>query len=335
MNGARWRRGRLAGAATALAILLPAFLTAAAQPPGDAPKRVGVLLEGERDCAGQREFLANQLSSLLAGRGFKQGRNLAFVVRCTRSDPALVDAYARELVAERVDVLMTEGTAKTRALQRATGAIPILTAVGDPVGSGFARTLARPGGNITGLSYGLKEKAQKQLQLLREIVPELAEVVILYGRSYGAESELTAPFVAAAKAAGIETHLRLVANDEEAARALRAIASPRRSAVLGFNMFHVDLRKLADLAARSGIVLMGHDKLATEAGALLSYQFVYGDQPDRVALLLEKLLRGASPAQVPFEFPPRSLLVVNSRTAATLGRPLPPGLLLRADRVIE
>ncbi len=320
--------------AAALAVLVAAGRPANAQTVDGAPRRVGVLSEG-RECEKIPENLSKSLAPPLAARGFAEGRNLSFVVRCARDDPRLLETYARQLAAERVDVLMTWGTTKTRALQRASNTIPILAAVGDPVGSGFARTLASPGGNVTGLSYGTNERAQKNLELLREVVPGLSQVIILYGKSYGSQSEVTAPFVAAAKAAGLSTQLHLAGSADDVARALRSVAAPRRSAALAFNIFEVDARAIAELALRHGIALMPLSEGDVEAGGLLSFQLTYANEAERTAVLLEKLLRGTPPAQIPFEFPTRSRLVVNKRTADALKLPLPPGLLLRADRVIE
>lgn len=326
---------RLARAVTvALAVLLAGGQPASGQTADGARKRVGVLAEG-RECEKVPDNLSRGLAPLLAARGFAEGRNLEFVVRCVPVGQNLAEPYARQLVAERVDALMTWGTSKTRALQRATTTIPILAGVGDPVGSGFARTLARPGGNITGLSYGTNERAQKNLELLREVVPGLAQLIILYGKSYGSESEVTAPFVAAAKAAGVSTRLHLVGSADDVAGALRSVAAPRRSAALAFNIFEVDARVIAESAVRHGIAFMPLGGDGVEAGGLLSFQLIHDNEVERTAVLLEKLLRGTPPAKIPFEFPTRSSLVVNMRTAAALKLPLPPGLLLRADRVIE
>lgn len=321
-------------AAVALAIFLAAGQPASGQTADGARKRVGVLAEG-RECEKVPDNLSRIFAPLLAARGFVEGRNLEFVVRCVPVDQSLLEPYARQLVAERVDALMTWGTPKTRALQRATTTIPILTGVGDPVGSGFARTLASPGGNITGFSYSSNEIAQKSLELLREAVPGLSHVIILYSKSYGAKSEITAPFEAVAAAAGISTRVHLVGSADDVSRALRSAASPRRAAALTFNIFDVDSRTIAELALQSGIALMSNYEGGVEAGALLSYQLNHPDESERRAVLLEKLLRGTPPARIPFELPTRSELVVNKRTAAALRQPLPPILLLRADRVIE
>jgi len=321
-------------ALAALAVLLAAIQPVSGQAPEGARKRVGVLAEG-RECEKVPGYLSKNFAPLLAARGFVEGRNLEFVVRCVPLDQSLIEPYARQLVAERVDALITWGTPKTRALQRATSTIPILTGVGDPVGSGFARTLASPGGNITGLSYAAQERAQKQLELLRGAVPGLAQVIILYGKTYGAESEITAPFEALAAAAGISTRLYLVGNADDVARAMRSVASPRKAAVLAFNIFDVDSRAIADLALRNGIPFMSNGGEGVEAGALLSFELSHANEFERSAVLLEKLLRGTPPGRIPFELPTRSRLVVNQRTAAALSLPLSPILLLRADRVIE
>jgi putative ABC transport system substrate-binding protein len=320
--------------AVALAVLLAGAQPASGQTADGAKKRVGVLTEG-KECEKSQDILSRNLAAPLAARGFVEGRNLEFVIRCVPLDQSRIEEYARQLAAERVDVLMTWGTTKTRALQRASSTIPILAAVGDPVGSGFARSLANPGGNITGLSYGVSERAQKNLELLREVVPGLAQLIILYGKSYGSGSEVTAPFVAAAKAAGISTQLHLVGSADDVARALRSVATPRRSAALAFNIFEVDGRTLAESALRHGIALMPLGEDVVEAGGLISLQLTYANEAERTAMLLEKLLRGTPPAQIPFELPTRSRLAVNKRTAAALKLPLPPSLLLRADKVYE
>jgi ABC-type uncharacterized transport system substrate-binding protein len=141
--------------------------------------------------------------------------------------------------------------------------------------------------------------------------------------------------VAAAKAAGISAELHLVGSADDVARALRSAASPRRTAALAFNIFEVDARTLAESALRQGIALMPLSEGEVEAGGLLSFLLTHANEPERTAMLLEKLLRGTPPAKLPIELPTRSRLVINKRTAAALKLHLPPALLLRADRVIE
>jgi putative ABC transport system substrate-binding protein len=299
-----------------------------------APKRLGILDLGNRD-----EVLAGFASSaakLFAALGWVEGRTIEFIWRFCEGDMSRIPALAKELVDARPDVIDTTGTAATRALQRATRTIPIFASVGDPVGAGFAQSLARPGGNITGFSQGLREIAQKQVELLRAAVPRLSTLAIVGAHpSLAYLREIGEPVASAARGVGVSTELRQISSLKSLEAALRALPSAGKGAVLFLrDLGDLDEGSVMRLAIRLRVPALVGDRDRVEKGGLLSYTLYREDEARREVAILDKLLRGADPAVMPFELPTKSHFAVNRATAAAIGVKLPPDFLLRADEIL-
>lgn len=299
-----------------------------------APRRLAILVPGPRE-----EVLAqfpSQEGKALAERGWVEGKTLEVLWGFDNNDESRIPILARELVAARPDVIGTVSTVRTRALQRATRTIPIYTSVGDPVGAGFAQSLVRPGGNITGLSFATREIAQKQIEVLRAAVPKLSAMAILGAtKSTAYLHEIAQPTIQAAQAAGISVQPRQVSTLHEMEIALRGLPPAGHAAVYFMgNLGDVDVGAVMQLAIRLRVPAMVAGRELVEKGGLLTYTLNHENETQRTADIVDKLLRGADPATIPFELPTKSDFVVNRRTAAAIGVKLPAELLLRADEVI-
>lgn len=302
--------------------------------PNSGKRRLAVLLY---DRAEGWDSFPPELRTELSALGWIEGSNLSVEWRYASGDPARVRSDVVELVASAPDAILTRGTPTTRALQQATKTIPILTGVGDPVGAGFANTLARPGGNITGISWATSEECQKQVEVLRLVAPDLAQLLIV-------ASSDRAPFLVdlaryvelPARAMGLVTSTALVSNLADLKLAFR---NDRRRGEVGAVIFGlgtaVDPSELARAAMATGVPTMFEYRFYVEAGGLASYRLNWENQTRRTAAQLDKVFRGESPALIPFELPTRSELVLNRTTARALGLAIPQSLSLRADAVVD
>ncbi len=308
------------------------FLARAATEPRR--KRLGILAHGTRE-----ETLANHeatMRGLFAEFGWVEGRTLEIVWRFCDGDETRAPALAKELVSERPDVIATASTARTRAIQKATSTIPVVTWVGDPVGSGFAKSLARPGGNITGLALGMSEIGEKQVDLLRAVLPKLSTVVVLGGSRSRPIEEIAEPFITAARGARIATTAQRVTSLAQAEAAMRALPGDGRGAVyLTGNFPDFGRGDIAQLSIRLRVPTMGGDEDIVGKGALLSLMLLHDEGDRRLVTLIDKLLRGADPGEVPFELPGKSFVAINRRTAAAIGVKFPAVFVLWADRVFD
>jgi putative ABC transport system substrate-binding protein len=317
-------------------ILAPAAFAA------DRPRRVGYLTGG----AGP-EVIAPQL----AKRGWVVGKNLEFEVRLdTDGDPAKVRALAAELVRSRVDVLLTFSQKRVSALANATSTIPIVTVLHDPVGDGFARNLRQPGRNITGLSYGAPEHASFAVYLLKIVRPRVRRILMI------GPSERLFSFASAAedaiRAAGIridrfgvgstqdltkEGHLKGVTAATYLARIEQAfdrIREPELEVALPDRLPDELVEEVAAMAVRRRIATYVDVAAWVRRGFLLCGGIEHADPFRQLAGVLDKVLRGGNPAEIPFELPDRSILVINRRTAEAIGVQLSPEILLRATEVV-
>ena len=296
-------------------------------------KRLGVLAGGTR-----KETLAFHAASMakpLAELGWIEGRTLEIVWRFAEGDESRFPALAKELVEARPDVIGTASTGRTRALQLATRTIPIVTTVGDPVGSGFAQSLARPGSNITGFSLGTTEAALKQFELLKAALPRLATVVIVREMT-PAFRDVTDSFASAARATGIAATTRAVSSLADVEDVFRAVPPGGRGAAALLRLpSDSNDRAVMQLAIRLRVPTLVPNDEMVEAGGLLSYTFVLEDQDRRTAVVFDKLFRGADPGLIPFELPQRATLAINRRTAAAIGVKFPADFAIRATRVID
>ena len=274
--------------------------------------------------------------------GYVEGRNLVIEYRDAEGKLERFPALAAELVALKVDVILAEGgTLGPRVAKEATTTIPIvIAAAGDPVGSGLVTSLARPGGNVTGLAGIGSELVGKRLELLKQAVPRVDRVAVLrQPRALGervAQDMLKAADVAA-RALGVQPQFIEARGPDEFARAFSEMTSARAGALilLPSAMFLREHRRLVDLAAKNRLPAMYTSREFVDAGGLMSYG---ANQPDlfrRAATYVDKILKGAKPGDLPVEQPTKLELVINLKTAKALGLTIPQSVLAQADEVIQ
>ncbi len=272
----------------------------------------------------------------LRANGYIEGRNIQLELRSAEREPERLRVLADELVRLKVDVIAASLTPAVIAAKQATSEIPIVMApAGDPVRTGLVSSLARPGGNVTGLSSTTAELFAKTLELIREVLPSTRRVGVLANAATAADP-FAIPFVeqieGAGRILGIAIQTIRVHGDEEFDAAFAAMVEERADAV----MLQGSLpRKAAlDLALKHRLPLVGGQLLIREGG-LLSYSANQSDTYRRAAYYIDRILKGAKPADLPVEQPTRFEIVVNLKTAKALGIDVPPTLLARADEVIE
>src|SRR5215510_12559644 len=302
-------------------------------------QRIGVLMgfaEGDADTNVRIEGLRQGLGAL----GWSEGRNVRIDYRFAPGG-ARAQALAKELVALQPDVIVSHASVATGAVQRETRTIPIVfTAVADPIGSGFVASLAQPGANITGFLLFEASITGKWLAMLRDMVPTLARAILVLNPKTAAayyEFYLRAA-QAAASSLGIELALGPIGNEPaEIERVFEAFARTSNGGLLlppDINTYaHRDL--LIALAARHRLPAVYSDRLFVEAGGLMCYTIDRADMFRAAARYVDRILRGAKPADLPVQTPTKYETVVNLKTARTLGLTVPPGVLVAADEVIE
>jgi putative ABC transport system substrate-binding protein len=317
-----------------------AFLAAFAAAPwiaraGTEPrrKRLAILFNGPREAA--YPPFTKHFVPLLAKHGWVEGRTVEFLSFFYDGVPEKLEPLVRQVVETRPDAIWTTGTAPTRALQRATSTIPIVTAVGDPVEAGFARSLARPGGNITGQSHGLREWFAKMAEVARLALPQLRVVSAVVGAGLQRPRMIEDATQAAFRALGVEATNHVVGSQDEVRVILRALPRGGQGAAIFLSGTGQSLAEWSKAAIELRVPAIGTSARMVEAGALFSYEIYRTDFAQRDVALIDKVLRGADPATIPFELPDRSRLSVNLKTARAIGVTFPPDILLRADRVIE
>jgi putative ABC transport system substrate-binding protein len=271
--------------------------------------------------------------------GYVEGQNVVIDVRYAKEDPKQLPALAAELVRSKVDVLVPMGPAPNRAARQATAVIPIvMTAAADPVALGLVASLARPGGNITGVSVRSAELAAKRLELLKEFVPGLARVGVLWDPQEPEEAVEWSSVQAAARKLGLQVQSvevpAFAAVDDE----FVASGKLRPDALVNLGWISASMfrgRHLVKLAARHRLPAMYARTGLVEAGGLISYGPNWEEVWRQLAAYVDKVLKGAIAADLPVEQPTRFELVINLKTAKALGLTVPPSVLLRADRIIE
>jgi len=311
--------------------LLAAPLAGEAQPSGKVP-RIGVMYAGSAP-----NPYADALRRGLAELGWVEGQNLIIEDRYAEGRPERYPALIAELIHLNVNVLVAGGgTAGAQAAKRATGTIPIVMPVmGDPVAAGLVASLARPGGNVTGLSMLNTEISAKRVELLREVLPNVERVAVL--RDPAAPPADVDATQAAARALGLRLQLLSASRPEEFDGAFQAARKSRAEAliVLASGFFNTQRRRLVDLAAQNRLIAVWEHRDFANAGGLMSYGPNLVDMNRRAAKYIDKILKGAKPADLPVEQPTVFELVINLRTAKTLRLTIPPAVLARADEVIQ
>jgi len=270
--------------------------------------------------------------------GYVEGENIAIEWRYTEGQSDRAAALARELVQLGVDVIVAHFTPAVRAAMVATQTIPIVMApAGAPVQSGFVDSLAHPGGNVTGLSAMDAELGGKRLQLLREVIPNLARVAAL--ASSVSTDPFSRPFVddmqAAATIAGIQLVPVLVNGPNDFENAFAAMTKAEAQAVIVQGLFDQHRKIIIELAAKHHLPVMSGNRETAAAGGLISYSAKFAALYERAALYVDKILKGAKAADLPVEQPTKFEMVVNIKTARALGLTASPLLLAEADEVIE
>jgi putative ABC transport system substrate-binding protein len=317
------------------AILLILGLTAAPAQQREKNPRVGFL--GNSTAA----LEANLIKPFRDGfreLGYEEGRNIEIVFRWGQGNYARFPALIAELLAAKVDVLVTAGTPATMAVKKATSTVPlVMVAVGDPVGTGIVPSLARPGGNITGLSSIAPDLEGKRLQLLREVVPHLDRVAFFLNPANPFHTVSMRQALAAAKALKIKLQPYEVRKTEDLDAAFVRIVKERPDAllILADRVFLHNRKRLMDFATQQKLPSVNAYRELVRAGGLMSYGPSYEDMHRRAAIYVDKILKGAKPGNLPIEQPTKFNLLINRKAAITLGLELPPMLLARADEVIE
>ena len=315
---------------TLILVLLTATLAAEAQQAGKL-WRVGFLQWG---VGGGGEFDA--FSQGLRDLGYVEGKNVVIEKRNAGGRGDSLPALVADLIRARVDVIVTFTTPAARAVQQAMTTIPIVTVSADPVGTGLVKSLAQPGGNTTGLSLVGPEADRKALELLKETVPGLKRVAFAWDPANAATVRRFQAVESAAQSLGLQVESVRVRESEELEKALEAAIAHHAGAVFFPTAITTAYqRRIVEFAARKRWPAMYTDRSVVEAGGLMSYSANVSEQLRRAALYVDKILKGAKPADLPIEQATKFELVLNLKTAKALGLTIPPSLLLRADQVIE
>jgi putative tryptophan/tyrosine transport system substrate-binding protein len=266
--------------------------------------------------------------------GYVEGKNIAFVYRTTEGRRERYTDLAAELVHLKVDVIVADTTIAGRALKKATNTIPIvMTSSTDPVGDGLVASLARPGGNVTGLTNVGGELGGKLLELLKEITPKLNRVAVL-GTSevFFKEAEVSA------RALGIQLLRPLINVPDEIDGAFQTITKERAQGLLMRlqpSLFSAHYKRVAELTASNRLPSIASNKSWVDAGGLMSYGSDLNFQYRRAATYVDKILKGTKPADLPVEAPTKFEFVINLKPAKQIGLTIPPNVLARADRIIR
>ncbi len=317
--------------ATCVIGAVPALLAAQGQSEAKT-YRIGVLTDNTT-----RSLFADGFRASLRDLGYVEGRNLAVDWRSTEGMSAPLGDVASELVRSKVDLIVATYPAAAFAAKRATATIPIVMVhTPDPVQMGLVASLARPGGNITGLTSLSAELSTKQLELLKEAVPRASRIAVLWNPGNPWHPITVKSLGAGSRSLKIQLQMVPVRGPEEFQNAFATMSKERAQAVLFLAdpVTYVHRKRLADLAISHRLPAMAGPRDFAEAGSLLSYWANTTDLSRRTASYVDKILKGARPSDLPIEQPTQYELVVNQRTAKTLGLTIPPSFLLRAT-IIE
>jgi len=327
------RRTFLAGTG---AVLLAAPLAAEGQQAAKVP-RIGWLSLN----LAANPHLSEAFRQGLRDFGYVEGRNVVIEIRSAEGKLERLPALAAELVALKVDVIVASGTPAALATKQATRTLPIVfTAIADPVTSRLVTSLAQPGGNVTGLSVLAPELVGKCLEQLKQAVPGVGRVAVLWqpgGLGERTEKDMLKEADVAARALGVRPQFVGARGPDDVDRAFSDMTRGRAGAlaVLPSSMLFGQRRRLVDLAVKSRLPAVYPWREVADAGGLMSYGPNLPDLSRRAATYVDKILKGAKPADLPVEQPTKFELVINLKTAKALGLTIPQSLLLRADEVIQ
>jgi len=271
--------------------------------------------------------------------GYVEGKNIIIEWRHAEGKADRLPSLAAELAGLTVDVIVTGGTAATRPAKEATATIPIVMGQdSDPVGSGFVVSLARPGGNVTGLSTLLPEISGKRLEILKEAVPKLSRVAVFGTSTLPDNAQRLREVELAAKAFGVKLQYLDVLGPKDIETAFRAAVKGRADAMLwqvAGGVANAHRTQILELAVKSRLPAVYHNSVYVDAGGLMTYSASITDLDRRAATYVDKILKGAKPADLPIEQPTKFELIINLKAAKQIGLTIPPNVLARADRVIR
>ncbi|MGA7084116.1 MAG: ABC transporter substrate-binding protein [Pseudolabrys sp.] len=270
--------------------------------------------------------------------GYEEGRNIVIEYRWANGAYDYFPVLVAELIAAKVDAIVTAGTPAALAVKNATTTVPlVMVAVGDPIGTGLVPSLARPGGNLTGLSSIAPDLEGKRLQLLREVTPALSHVAMFINSLNPFHISSMEQARAAAQAMGIKLQLHDIRKSEDLDDAFTAIRKERPDAllILADRVFLHNRERIVDFANEQRLPNVSAYKELVEVGGLMSYGPSYEDMHKRAAIYVDKILKGAKPADLPIEQPSKFTFIVNLKAAKTLGVTVPSQLLGLADQLIE
>lgn len=316
------------------AMLFALCLPAEAQQPARIP-RIGFLFFGSRDQPHLEAFRQG-----LKNLGYVEGKNIAIEYRYAEGKPDALPALAAELVSLNPGVILTTIPLASRAVLKATSTIPVVAVgAGDPVRDGLAKSLARPGGNLTGLSSNAGPgMAGKLLELLKDTVPKLGVVALLWNSGAG-QAVRAAPeeAQAAAKAFGLQIRSYEINSTGDIERAFDDLKKSRVHALLvpGGQVSTANSRLIVDLATKLRLPSIYNSRQYVEDGGLMTYGVNFADLYRRAATYVDKILKGRKPADLPIEQPLKFELIINLKAAKQIGLTIPPNVLARADRVIR
>ena len=303
--------------------------------------RIGVLATGRSEGSDASRVTLNSLLVGLRELGYTEGQNIAIEREFGESNADRLRELAVELVKRQVDVIVALSTTAARPAKQATSVIPIVViAMADPVEDELVASLARPGGNVTGTTFLGPELVAKRLQLLNEVVPQHSRVAILWHpRAYG-DRTMAGMFKEAERAAqtlGVQLQLVPAASPEDISGAFSVMTRERADALSVFPspMLFAEYGRIASIAADKRLPAIYAAREGVVVGGLMSYGANLPDLSRQTAVYVDKILKGAKPAELPVQQPTRFELVVNLKTAKALGLTVPPGLLVAADEVIE
>jgi putative ABC transport system substrate-binding protein len=316
------------------AVLFALSVSAQAQQPTKGP-RIGYVFNLSSTAAAARgEAFQQGLREL----GYVEGKNIDTEWRYAEGKLDRIAALAAELVRLKVDIIVTSGPSVTCAAKEATVTIPIvMTFDSDPVGDGFVASLARPGGNITGLSTLAPELSGKRLELLKEIVPKLSRVAVFGTSTAPGQAQMLREVELAAKALKLQVQNLDVLDSKDIETGFRAASKGRAGALLTLagGILSSQRAQIAELAVKNRLPAIYHQSLFVEAGGLMTYGVNFNDLDRRAATYVDKILKGRTPADLPVEQPIKFEFVVNLKAAKQIGLTVPPNVLVRADKVIR
>jgi putative tryptophan/tyrosine transport system substrate-binding protein len=303
-----------------------------AQQPGKIP-RIGYLTGASPSTISSRiEAFRQGLREL----GYVEGKNIVIEWRYAEGKLESLPALATELARFKIDVIVTGGPGATRLAKEATVTIPIVMAQdSDPVGNGFVASLARPGGNIPGLSVLSPELSGKRLEILKEVVPKLSRLAVIGGTDPGTTQALKET-ERAARSLGVQIQYLQIGDPNDIDRAFRTARNEHDAVLLLTTVVATSQRRqFVDAAIKNRLPVTYFRREFVEDGGLMSYGVSYTDMDRRAATFVDKILKGAKPADLPIEQPTKFELVINLKTAKQIGLTIPPNVLARADKVIK